>query len=239
MIAASSQSPPSRYGWVGFATGFWRRHPERGLAAVAVGAWVLLLLQDGGHNHSGSWMERQAGWLLMVAAMMLPPALPMARRVIQNSKRHRRQRAGFLFAVASLLLWVGVGLVGVSLAAWAGAFDYRRWLLGGSLLLTAAWELTPAKRRGLKACHRTIPLPPDGRKADAACVRMGLQYGRACFRASWALMLPMLLAGHGLVLMLLVTGIAVAEEVANKGYRLAPGAAVLLTVAGMMVLVLG
>jgi predicted metal-binding membrane protein len=210
------------------------------LAAVAAGAWVLVLLQTDAHVHGApSWLRLQAAWMLMVVAMMIPPALPMARRVIQNSKRYRRQRAGFLFVGASLLLWAGIGLVGVSLAAWAGAYDYRRWLLGGSLLLGAAWELTPAKRRALKACHRTIPLPPDGGKADLACVKMGFQYSRACFRASWALMLPMVLAGHGLVVMMLATGIAVAEEVVAKGYRLAPVAAVLLTVAGMMVLVLG
>lgn len=238
MIAAATRSPSGRYGWVGSAGRFWRRHPERGLAAVALGAWLLLLIQSG-HDHSRSWIEPQAGWLLMVTAMMLPPALPMARHVIQNSKRYRRQKAGFLFAGASLLPWLGVGLVGVTVAAWAGADGYRRWLLGGSFLLAAAWELTPAKKLALKECHRTIPLPPDGRKADRACVKMGVRYSRACFRASWALMLPMLLAGHGLVLMFLVTGIAVAEEVVAKGYRLAPVAAVLLTVAGMMVLVLG
>lgn len=216
---------------------FWRRHPERSLAAVAAAAWILLIRS--GHDHSRSWAELQLGWLLMVVAMMVPAALPMARHVMQNSKRYRRRRAGFLFAGASLLPWAGVGLFGVSVAAWAGAHDYRRWLLGGSLLLAAVWELTPAKGRALKSCRRTLPLAPDGRKADMACVRMGLRYGRACFRASWALMLPMILAGRGLFLMLLVTGIGVAEEVVNKGYRLAPGAAVLLTVAGMMVLVLG
>ena len=53
-------------------------------------------------------------------------------------------------------------------------------------------------------------------------------------------MLPMALVGHvGVALMLLLTGIAVAAEVVRKGYRLAPACAVLLTVAGMMVLVLG
>jgi predicted metal-binding membrane protein len=219
---------------------FWFRHPERGLAGLARLAWVLVLSQSDAHVHGAiSWLRLQTAWLLMVAAMMIPPALPMARHVIQNSKSYRRQRAGMLFAGASLLLWAGIGFVAVSLAAWAGAYDYRRWLLGGSLLLAAAWELTPAKRRALKACHRTLPLPPDGRKADLACVKMGFGYSRACFRASWALMLPMALTGHGVAVMMLATGIAVAEEVVRKGYRLAPVAAVLLTVAGMMVLVLG
>ncbi|HEX2149904.1 MAG TPA: DUF2182 domain-containing protein [Actinomycetota bacterium] len=220
---------------------FWLRHPERPLAAVALAAWVLVVVHSGGHVHGQqSWMKLQAGWLLMVVAMMLPPALPMARHVLQNSKRYRRQRAAFLFAGSSLLLWVGVGLCAVSAAALVGAFENRRWLLGGSLLLAAAWELTSQKRRALKACHRTIPLPPDGRKADLACVKLGWNYSRACFRSGWALMLPMAVAGHvGVFLMLLLTGIALSEEVVGKGYRLAPGAAVLLSVAGLMNLVMG
>ena len=219
---------------------FWLRHPERPLAGVVLAAWVLVAVENGGHDHGQSWLRLQAGWLLMVVAMMLPPALPMARRVIQNSKRYRRQRAAFLFAASSLLLWVGAGLVAVSAAVWAGAFEHRRWLLGGSLLLGAAWELTPQKKRALKACHRTIPLPPDGRKADLACVKLGVNYSRACFRSGWALMLPMAVAGHvSVFLMLLLTGIALSEEVVSKGYRLAPAAAVLLSVAGLMILVLG
>jgi predicted metal-binding membrane protein len=236
VIASSVRSPSGRIGRVGSLLRFWHRHPERGLAAVALAAWVALLFA--GHSHS--FWGRQTGWMLMLAAMMIPPALPMARHVMQNSKRHRRQRAGLLFAGTSLLPWAVAGAGGVGLVSVIGLDGYRRWLLGGSLLVAAAWELTPDKRRALKACHRTLPLPPDGRKADRACCRLGLQYGKACFRACWALMLPMVLAGHpGVVLMLVLTGIAVAEEVVRKGYRLASAAAVLLTVAGMMVLVLG
>ena len=219
---------------------FWHRHPERTLAGVAFLAWGLVLMLSGHHTHSTGWLRSQGFWVLMAAAMMVPPALPMARHVAQNSKRHRRQRGAFLFAGASLLPWVGIGLVVVTMATLSGASEHRRWLLGGSLILAAVWELTPAKKRALKACHRTIPLPPDGRKADRACARLGLLYSKACFRACWALMLPMALVGHvGTLLMFMVTGIAVAEEVLRKGYRLTPVAAVMLTVAGMMVLVLG
>lgn len=172
--------------------------------------------------------------------MMIPPALPMARHVALNSRRHRRQRGAFLFAGASLLPWVAVGLILVTFSGPAGLSEHRTSVLGGSLLLAAAWELTLAKRRALKQCHRTIPLPAGGHKADIACIKLGLNYSRACFGACWALMLPMALLGHvSVILMLAMTGIAVAEEVVRKGYRLAPAAAVLLTVAGTMVLVLG
>ncbi len=239
MIARATADPPSRLGWVGPARRTWFRHPERTLAGVALLAWGLVLVQVAGHRH-GSWLQAQATWLTMVGAMMIPPALPMARHVALNSKRQRRQRGAFLFVGASLLPWVAVGLVLVTLSGPAGLSEYRQMVLGVSLLLAAAWELTSAKKRALKKCHRTIPLPAHGRKADIACVKLGLNYGRACFGACWALMLPMALLGHlSVTLMLVMTGIAVAEEVVRKGYRLAPAAAVLLTVAGTMVLVLG
>jgi hypothetical protein len=54
------------------------------------------------------------------------------------------------------------------------------------------------------------------------------------------MMLPMALAGHpGVVLLLVITAVAVSEEVVRRGYRLAPAASVVFSVAGLMVLVLG
>lgn len=241
MIATTRS--PSSLGWVGSVRRFWFRHPERSLAGVALLAWVGVAFTATNHVHAGagaSLLTLQGGWLLMVAAMMIPPALPMARHVGLNSKRYRRHRAMFLFAGSALMIWVVIGLVLTFLVATAGVAQFGRWLLGGSLLLAAVWELTPAKRRAIKACHRTIPLPPDGRRADRACIRLGMRYGNSCFAACWALMLPMALVGHvGVALMLLLTAIAVAEEVVRKGYRLAPEAAALLTAASVMVLVLG
>lgn len=220
---------------------FWFRHPERFLAGVALLGWVGVALWGVRHLHNAgaSWLSLQGGWLLMVVAMMIPPALPMARHVGLNSKRYRRSRAMLLFTGAALAVWVPVGLL-AGLVVFAGLGEQRRWLLGGLLLLAAVWELTPAKVRAIQACHRTIPLPPDGRKADRACLRLGLKYGRSCFGACWALMLPMALVGHvGIALMLLLTAVAVAEEVVRKGYRLAPEAAALLTASAVMVLVSG
>jgi predicted metal-binding membrane protein len=102
--------------------------------------------------------------------------------------------------------------------------------------VAAGWELTAAKRRCLRACHRTLPLPPDGWKADAACARFGLRYGWACLGACWALMLAMAIAGHAsLLLMLVLTVIVVAEEGLVKGTRLGRAAALVLVVAAAMV----
>jgi predicted metal-binding membrane protein len=74
------------------------------------------------------------------------------------------------------------------------------------------------------------------RLEDAVCVRFGVRYGQACVGACWALMLPMAIAGHaGLPVMIMVTAIVVAEEVVVKGVRLVTGAALILITAAAAV----
>jgi predicted metal-binding membrane protein len=232
-VAGHAGRPVPGAGWL-------QRRPEWPLAVVALGCWGLVLLtaRPGHAGHSGaSWLQLQGEWLLMVPAMMLLPSLPMARRVARNSLRRRRTRAVLLFGVASLAVWAGFGVAAVTAVH---LLDLRSPLvLAGTLAAAAAWELTPSKRRFLRACHRMPALPPHGRKADRACADLGLRYGRSCFGACWALMLPMAIAGHSPGLMVLLTGVAAAEEIVVKGHRIAPVAAVLLLVASTMVLVAG
>jgi predicted metal-binding membrane protein len=182
--------------------------------------------------HSGSWLSAQGDWMLMATAMMLPAALPMAQHVAMSSRWKRRQRAAAVFVGTYLVVWLLFGVVVVSIARWAPLPTGAEWPLVAVLLVAAAWELTPAKRRWLRACHRTYPLPPDGWKANAGCVRFGLRHGQASVGSCWALMLPMAIAGHlSLLLMGLLTLIVVAEEVAVKGVRLVKIAAPVLVVA--------
>jgi predicted metal-binding membrane protein len=184
---------------------------------------------------TGGWLAAQGSWLLMAAAMMLPLALPPARHAALNSRWRRRQRASAVFVAAYVTVWLLFGLGAVTAATWVHLPAGTAWPLALTLVVAAGWELTAAKRRCLRACHRTVPLPPDGWKADAACARFGLRYGRSCLGACWALMLPMAIAGHtGLLLMAVLTAIALAEGVLAKGTRLGPAAAlVLLTAAAV------
>jgi predicted metal-binding membrane protein len=190
--------------------------------------------------HTTSWLAALGGWLLMTPAMMLPSALPTARHVAMNSRWRRRQRATAIFVGTYLAVWFLFGVVVVSVARWPPLRPGAGWPLVAVLVLAAGWELTPAKRRWLRACHRTVPLPPNGWKADAACARFGLRYGQACVGACWALMLPMAIAGHaGLALMIVLTAIVAAEEVMVKGVRLVRGAGVVLVIAAVAAAAVG
>lgn len=242
------------------------RHPEWTVALVAVACWALLAAlhvrgwghpdgHDPGAAHSsaghsamhqaatpqaaepaGGWLAAQGSWLLMAPAMMLPSALPPARHVALNSRWRRRQRGSAVFVATYLAVWLLFGLVVISVAGWAHVPTGASWPLALALVVAAGWELTAVKRRCLRACHRTVPLPPDGWKADAACARFGLRYGWSCLGACWALMLAMAIAGHAsLLLMVVLTAIVVAEEGLVKGTRLRRAAALMLVAAAVVV----
>jgi predicted metal-binding membrane protein len=187
---------------------------------------------------AGSWLAAYGTWLLMAPAMMLPSALPAARHVALNSRWRRRQRGQAVFAGAYLALWLLFGLVAVTVTRLARPPEGPGWPLAAALIVAAGWELTTAKRRCLRACHRTLPLPPDGWKADLACARFGLRHGMASLGTCWALMAPMAIAGHaGLPLMVLLTILTVAEMGLAKGPQLGPPAALALVAAAAAVVV--
>lgn len=205
-------------------------HPEWPWALVAAAAWVAVLGTHLGHGH-GRAAPTVGGWALMATAMMLPSVLPAARAVALTGRWRRRQRGPAVFVAAYLAAWCGAGAL-VVLAV--GDRVPPEWLLPVALLVAAAWELTPAKRRLLRRCHRTVVRVGD----DPGCARAGLRHAAECAGACWALMAAMVLAGPDLVLMAVLTALVVAEKVLAQGTRLGPQAAAVLVTAALYTAVL-
>jgi predicted metal-binding membrane protein len=211
--------------------GRWRRwvwhHPEWGWTPLCAAGWVVIVFS----GHAG--MDHPlALWPVMVVATMVPPALPMVRYVASASRWRRRHRSAAVFLAGELSTWTAAGLVVVPAAALAGSLPDGFLMTVG---LAGLWELTTAKKRFLRRCHWTDPLPPDGWRADAACFRFGIRYGRDSLGAGWALMLLMVVAGHEhLVLMALLAVIAAAEELLAKGTELTRAAAVAVVGVGIL-----
>ena len=126
-------------------------------------------------------------WVAMMAATMLPSALPVARHVAINSLRRRRARAVLLFSLGYLAVSTAFGAAALAVVPHSGS----RTVLTVMLLAAAGWQLTPWQRSALRGCHRTMPLPAAGWRADAAALRFGLGNGGYCLGATCWLMIVM------------------------------------------------
>ncbi|WP_328965251.1 DUF2182 domain-containing protein [Streptomyces virginiae] len=224
---------------------------------VAVAAWIALIasaVTGGSHDaaragaahhhmsaphevHGASASADLVMWAFMSVAMMLPAAVPALAHVGTNSLRRRRQRAMATFAAVYLAVWIGYGaLLRAPAPLWARLPDDVA--LACALALAAAWQLTVHKRRALRDCHRSSPLPPSGPRAVAGACRFGLRQGWACLRSCWALMLVMAVASGRsgmLVWMAVLTGIVLTERLARKPRRPTRLAAAALAAAALAV----
>lgn len=206
-------------------------HPELAAAAVAAGAWMLVVVHaQHPHGPGEPYLADLSGWMVMVMATMLPGALADVRLVALSSMWSRRQRTVTLFLGSYVCVWIGFGVVAIGVAAEAS--------VGALLALAAVWELTAWKWRAVRRCHLVEALPPHGARADAACARAGLRYGWRCVVSCWPLMLAMAAAGHQAVaLMALMTVVVAAEKIVVGSARLRAPAAAALAGAALLALV--
>ncbi len=235
------------------------RHPES-VAAILVGvAWLWLVSIElrgasaGGHAGM-AMMQGMPGmdmapetprlpgianpigwWVLMSVAMMGPGALAGVRHTGLNSLRWRRGRAMAGFAAAYLAVWAIFGSVALTVvAALPGAPGTAALVI--VLALAAGWQLTPLKRRWLRDCHRSVPLPPRGWKAELGALRFGLRNGLDCLGSCWCLMLVMaVVPAHHLVWMLALTVVVTAEKLMERPRYLTRMAAAALAITAVVV----
>lgn len=234
---------------------FLMRRPECGAVVAVVAAWVMLLaLSAGGAQRSGRHavmvamaemdMASPAApgalsvvlsglpyWVLMTVAMMGPSALAGVRQTGLNSLRWRRERAMVEFSVAYLAVWTAFGIVALAAAALIPGFPGSAALVV-VLAAAAAWQLSPLKRRWLRDCHRSVPLPPRGRRADVGALAFGLRNGLACLGSCWCVMLVMVAApGSHLVWTAALAGVVTTEKLMERPRRATRFAAAALGVA--------
>ena len=180
---------------------FWL-HPEWWCKALCGFAWVVMLIhgwQHAGHEvHDRMTFSQELGyWMLMCAAMMLPLVMYQVWLTAAGSLWTRRHRAIAGFLAAFFVPWLVLGIAAVGLRQSSWKYGYA--IPAIAFLSAALWQLTAAHRRGLIACHRTMPLAPSGWRADRDCLRFGGFIGGACVWVCWPLMLACTFAGHNLI----------------------------------------
>jgi predicted metal-binding membrane protein len=259
-MATLERTPP-----VGAAIGHKEAVAEHGRRSLAVpgliaGAWATLLVAEATgaaaalHHHAlieGGVPLAIAipafllGWIVMVAAMMLPASLPSIGAVEAATAGLPSRRPRPVFLASFALVWTAFGLAAflgdvglhhlVDTSPWLAE---RPWLIeAGILALAGGYQLVPVKRRGLAACrHPAAPhLAPDAVLGDAA--RLGLRHGLACLTSSWALMLLMFGEGFAsLGWMAALTMLMVYEATGRHGQRAASAGGVVLILAAVAVL---
>jgi predicted metal-binding membrane protein len=187
------------------------RHPEWWSIALGLAAWIALLLLP---RHSASHQSTAINlifWLLMVVAMMFPLVMAQVRQAAFHSLWSRRHRAIGFFLTGYVLPWLAFGALFI-LVQRELAVDRRASVLIAAILIAAAWQASPSKRRALSRCHRIMPLAPRGWRANWDCLRFGWRIGTACVCACWALMLVCAVSDHSLLTMCGATIVAIYDR---------------------------
>lgn len=161
-------------------------------------------------------------WTLMMAAMMLPSALP-AVTVYARLARDRSTLSPLLFTAGYLAVWASAGLIAYGSAA-AGSHALGdvlawgragRWLAAAALLCAAAYQLTPLKDACLRRCRSPLGLMLGAwRPGRFGGFRLGVTSGAWCAGCCWALMVSLFALGvMSLTWMALVAGLVALEKI--------------------------
>jgi predicted metal-binding membrane protein len=225
-----------------------------GVLALSVVAWAALawLVIDMGHPlaqltmpMSSRWSTAQAlavwtMWAVMMAAMMLPSALPMVLAFMKLGTDAAGVARARSFVAAYLLVWCGFSLV--ASAVWAlQALDWvdpmivsrSAGLTAALLLIAGLYQFSPLKRICLASCRTPMAfLLGEWRAGVAGAFVMGLRHGLFCLGCCWALMALLFVGGAMNLAWVAALSITVAiEKLAPHGERLAwlLGAALIAT----------
>jgi predicted metal-binding membrane protein len=195
------------------------------LCLLALGGWLWTAremrgMDDGPFTELGRLTWFIAVWVVMMAAMMFPsvaPTIALYTRVTRASS----PVAPWLFAGGYLLAWTAAGLVaylvGQGLTSLFG--DRLAWdaagqaLAGATLLVAAAYEVTPLKNVCLARCRTPIgALLTSWHGGPTGSLRMGARNGAWCVGCCWALMASLFALGVMSVSWMAFVAILIAAE---------------------------
>jgi predicted metal-binding membrane protein len=142
-------------------------------------------------------------WVVMMAAMMFPSVAPTVALYARMARR-RAPVLPLFFAAGYVATWAAAGLLAY------GVFDGARsllgpelswesggrWLAGGTLVVAAAYELTPVKNVCLSECRSPLGfLLGTWRDGLRGALEMGARHGAWCVGCCWALMAALFALG--------------------------------------------
>lgn len=206
------------------------------LVAAALAAWAVTVdrmrgMDAGPGTDLGGLGWYLGFWVTMIAAMMLPSAVPATRHL---SRRASRVPALF-FTAGYLAVWTAYGLLAYGVFRFVASLDmdWLDWDRGGPyaagavIVAAGLYEMTPLKRASLRRCRSA----PHGN-----ALRSGLAHGIDCVGSSGALMAALFALGAmSLFWMAVVAVVIFVEKVLPAGPRLVPVFTAALVVLGIWV----
>src|SRR4029450_5661962 len=127
------------------------------------------------------------------------PSVAPTVALYSKLKHTRAVGAPLLFACGYLLVWSAVGLLAYALALFGAVLAWDnagRWVAGATLLVAAAYELTPLKDVCLGKCRTPLGfLLGSWRDGLSGSLRMGARHGAWCVGCCWALMASLFALG--------------------------------------------
>jgi predicted metal-binding membrane protein len=192
---------------------------------LLAGATSLSLATQHGDHSLGAGssfptrLPEYIAWVLMVVAMMFPPMAGNLKVVADRSRWARRDVALGEFLFGFLAIWAicGLGVIALERGLPRLLSMSEVWLGPAGFGVAAAWQLSTSRRRMVRACHLTVPLPPCGWRADARCITYGMSIGMRCVASCWAVMLACHLSGHAIVPLSSAAYVAFAERTGRVG----------------------
>jgi predicted metal-binding membrane protein len=238
----------------GLTPAFQAARAHLGLVAAlfvlaGVGWWWTVDQMKGMDN--GPWSDLGAlgwflgVWIVMMGAMMFPSVSPTLA-LYSRMTRGRVPLAPVAFAAGYLVTWAAVGLVAFGLAEAGGriggnvlAWDRAgRWVAGGTLVLAAAYELTPLKDVCLGKCRSPLGfLLGSWKDGWRGGLQMGMKNGAWCVGCCWALMASLFALGVMSIAWMAFIAALIAVEKLIPWRRVATyGTAAILLVLGVLLL---
>ncbi len=164
-------------------------------------------------------------WAVMMAAMMLPSAIPMI--LVYDKICRQRYQNSFslvtLFSIAYLLVWLVFSIV-LTLLQWqmhglyflSPMMDAQNEITAAAIFILAGiYQFTPLKNTFLQNCRSPMGfLLTEWREGASGSFKMGLKHGGMCLGCCWAQMMIMFAVGvMSLLGMVLITLLVLIEKV--------------------------
>jgi predicted metal-binding membrane protein len=192
-------------------------------AVAALGWWSpaerMRGMDDGPWTALGALGWFVGVWVVMMAAMMFPSLAPT---VALYARMTTDRLAPLLFVAGYLVVWGAAGVTAFAVARAGSAFagdvlawdSAGRWVAGATLLVAAAYELTPLKDVCLAKCRSPLGfLLGAWHGGRGGALQMGGRHGAWCVGCCWALMASLFALGiMSIVWMAFVAAIIAAEK---------------------------